>query len=146
MRELIVQAIQSQLPRHKALQIIEEYNAIDPLHFVECLYEWIKLHVMVIDEFEELLISPIIMLNNIDDLGKSSGDCDDVAMLSASILASIGADTQLVAVFPDSDGSFMHVITRYRFPGMQDFADFDATIPVDAVPYPNHVLIENIIS
>ncbi len=83
----------------------------------------------IIDEFEELLTSPLLMLAEIEATGRASGDCDDLAMLSASILASIGADVRFIAVGELEDGGFSHVFTQYRFPEWPDWIDFDVTIP-----------------
>lgn len=127
-----------------ALQIISGAFVTDPTMIVEALWFWIKMHVTIIDEFEELLISPITMIREIEEKGQSAGDCDDITMLAASIIASAGAETQIKAVFPQSDGSFAHVITAFRFPGMRNFVDFDPTSEDKEPVYPDKCLILDI--
>jgi transglutaminase-like putative cysteine protease len=145
MKRLTIEAIHSQAPRHAALDLIRSDHVSDPKIFAAVLYNWIRTVVIIVDEFEELLISPLIMLEQIRDIGATSGDCDDVAMLAASMLASMGAEVRLVACFPQSDGSYAHVLTRYRFPREENFTDFDATILFPPA-YPEDVLSIDIIS
>jgi hypothetical protein len=90
--------------------------------------QWICNYVSIADEFEDLLQSPLVMLRHIDRDGQAFGDCDDMAMLTASLLASMGAETKLVAEFPQTDGSYAHVICRYRFPHQDYFNDLDASM------------------
>jgi hypothetical protein len=127
MKRLVIEAIHSQVPRNIALSIVHS-GASNPDNLVLVLKNWIQVHVYLVDEFEELLISPVVMLDEILLSGKTSGDCDDVAMIAASMLASVGADTRLVAVFRQPDGSYGHVFCQYKFPRQDEWRDFDPTI------------------
>lgn len=142
MRRLTIEAIHSQLPRHIALDILQLDCSGDPARFVRALESWLRLRVTIIDEFEELLISPKIMIQQIWDKGRSAGDCDDLAMLSAAILASAGAETRFIAVGELTDGSFSHVFTQYRFPNWNDWQSFDITIPIARPPAGNFLIEE----
>jgi transglutaminase-like putative cysteine protease len=146
MKRLTIEAIHSQAPRQVALELIRGAHVADPSLFVDALRNWLLIHVDVIDEFEELLISPVLMLDDIDKNGRTGGDCDDIAMLAASILSSIGALTRFAACFPQSDGSYAHVFVQYKFPRDADFQDFDATIGYETPVYPADVLTVDVIS
>jgi transglutaminase-like putative cysteine protease len=104
------------------------------------------MHVTIVDEFEELLISPIVMISEIVQLGQTAGDCDDIAMLSASILSSIGAQTRLQARFRQPDGSFAHVFCQFQFPYDSGWSDFDPTIGYMPTVYTGETLTEDIVS
>jgi hypothetical protein len=145
MKRIVIEAIHSQIPRQAAINLIQSSHVPDPELFVACLRNWIEKHVTIVDEFEELLISPSAMIAQVSHIGQTFGDCDDVAMLSAAILASIGARVRLLAVFPQQDGSYAHVISQYAFGRDEDWHDFDGTISF--VPrYPADVLALEIIS
>lgn len=146
MKRLIIEAIHTQEPRYKAIELLRVEWVAEPEMFVHAILLWILTHVDIVDEFEEVLISPLIMIREIDRNGRTAGDCDDVAMLSAALLASVGAMTQLCACFPNGDGSFAHVFTRYKFPRQAEWMDFDATIGYNPPKYPADVLTVDIIS
>lgn len=129
-----------------ALDLIGSAYVTDSRLIAENLRYWLRVHVDIVDEYEELLVSPIRMIREIEDTGGTFGDCDDVTMLAASILASCGAEIKLVAVCPQPDGSFAHVILKYRFPRMEDFVDFDATRDDNYRGYPEQVLTLEVIS
>ena len=57
----------------------------------------------------EYVVSPTIMLKDWATNGKMNGDCDDVCLLMASMLVSVGIDTHVVAVKANSE-YFNHVI------------------------------------
>ena len=101
---------------------------------------------VIVDEFEEVCISPLVMINEIAETGRSAGDCDDIAMLAASLIAGIGAQVRFEARFPQPDGSFGHVFCQYKFPEQDDFADFDPTIGYMKTDYNGPVLREDVVS
>ncbi len=147
MKRLIIESIHSQKPRAVAVELIRADHVADPELFVNALLNWFMVRFNVIDEFEELLQSPELLIDNIMEFGSAWGDCDDAAMLAASILASVGAITQICATFPNPDGSYAHVIVRYKFPRQSEFNDFDPTLGYkQGLPYPADVLTMDIIS
>jgi len=103
-------------------------NPANPSMIVRALQNWILLHVDIVDEFEEVLISPVVLIQLIDAQGRAMGDCDDIAMLAASVIASAGAETWFIALDPAADGSYGHVAVAYAFPSDQEFYIFDPTI------------------
>jgi transglutaminase-like putative cysteine protease len=128
MKRLTIEAIHSQAPRYAALDLMRVEWVENPEIFAQALFNWILVRITIVDEFEELLISPIRLLAEIDRKGHAAGDCDDIAMLGASMLASVGAITRFAAVVPQPDGSFSHVIVQYRWKRDAPWVDFDPTI------------------
>jgi transglutaminase-like putative cysteine protease len=146
MKRLTVEAIHSQLPRYAAINLISGASIGNPELFVRALVLWIINRVKVVDEFEELLISPKIMLEEIGRQGYTAGDCDDMAMLAASMLASVGADVRFRAVYPLPDGSYRHVIVEYLFPGQPDWQSIDPRAGIGQKSYPEDSLTMDVIS
>jgi transglutaminase-like putative cysteine protease len=128
MKRLTLEAIHSQLPRQAVHSLLIYTSPADPPTFAAAVRNWILTCVDVVDEYEELLQSPAVLIAQIARDGRATGDCDDVAMLSASLLASLGAHTRFAAVNRAPDGSYEHVFVQYRFPRMESFVDFDPTL------------------
>lgn len=59
----------------------------------------------------ELFISPVVMLQDIENKGFTVGDCDDHVLLLNSMLGSIGIDAKPVAVKLFNPNYFDHVIS-----------------------------------
>ena len=146
MKRLVLEALQSQIPRTFALSLIGSGCIRNPDIFVSIFKRWILLHVTIVDEFEELLISPSVMIQQAVNSGQTYGDCDDIAMLAAAILSSIGAQTRLQARFKQPDGSYGHVFCQYLFPYETEWRDFDPTIGYCNFAYDGETLVEDIIS
>jgi hypothetical protein len=145
MKRLTIEAIHSQIPREAVIDIMGSGFVKDPATLVALVRRWLRIHFVIIDEFEELLTSPILMIEKIKRDGSAFGDCDDISMLGASLLCSAGILCRFAALFPQEDGSFAHVIVQYRFSYMDPWQDFDATI--NFIPeYPSDILTEEIIS
>ena len=146
MRRLIVESIQSQKPRNVVVYLMQSNMVSNPYALAEALRGWIIRHVTLMDEFEELLISPSILIDEIARKGSTVGDCDEIAMLAAAVLSSAGALVQLVACFPQLDTSYGHVFTRYKFPRQDAWVDFDPSIGYNQPVYPADVATVDIIS
>lgn len=143
MKRLTIQAIHSQEPRQIVSELITSGFCADPLDLTRALRFWILRHVAIVDEFEELLKSPRLMIQEIQSTGRTMGDCDDIAMLGAAVMGSAGLPVRFKAVFPTPDGSFAHVFTEHQLNGA--WYAFDPT--VSHVPvYPSDFLIEDITS
>lgn len=57
------------------------------------------------------------------------GDCDDITVAGAALLASIGADIQICTTAkPGSPFIFDHVFFRFRFPGFKQWVTFDPVL------------------
>lgn len=146
MKRLTVEAIQSQKPRDIVIGLFNWQYIENPEMFAMALYNWLKARLVIIDEFEELLQSPNILINQIQATGRAFGDCDDTAMLAASILASAGALVRFRAIEPAPDGSFGHVLTEYRFPRTDTWRVFDLTVPGNLVDTGGESVTMDIIS
>lgn len=132
MKRLTIEAIQSQRPREIIVSLIHHSYVQNPDLLAAALDHWLRLRFTVIDEFEELLRSPIVCLDEIELLGRTSGDCDDAAMLSAALLGSAGALINFRCIEIQPDGSYGHVLTQYKFPRRLEWQPFDITVPVSA--------------
>jgi transglutaminase-like putative cysteine protease len=146
MKRLTVESIQSQKPREVVVYLMQSNMVSNPYALSEALRGWIIRHVTLLDEFEEMLISPSALIDEIARDGRTQGDCDEIAMLSAAVLASAGALVQLIACFPQPDTSYGHVFTRYKFPRQDAWVDFDPSIGYNQPVYPADVLTVDIIS
>lgn len=69
-------------------------------------------------------------------LSDRQGDCDDKSILVASLLESIGHQTQLIAIGPRK-GAFSHVFAQVRNPRQPDPRQLDAWISLECTePWP----------
>lgn len=146
MKRLTIEAIQSQKPREIVTGLIHYSFVESPLLFAQALFNYLLIRVKIIDEFEELLRSPIIMIDEINYQGWTSGDCDDAAMLSASILASAGALTRFRAIEPQPDGSYRHVLCEFSFPRLDNWNVFDLTVGYNQVRIGSDSIVMDIVS
>lgn len=146
MRRLTIEAIQSQVPRDYVILILRGCYAQNPESLAIGLFHFLMQRIIIIDEFEEVLRSPLILLSEIEANGKTSGDCDDCAMLSASLLASAGAMVRFRAIERQLDGSYAHVFTEYKFPRRGEWLQFDITVSGRLLPVSDSDLFCNIIS
>lgn len=128
MKRLTIQAIYSPEVRSKAKSFLYFDGALGPHDYVNIVAGWIRRHIIIVDEFEEFLQSPIVLLDEIKQTGRAYGDCDDVAMLGAALLAIIGALVRFRAIGEQPDGSFAHVFVEYSFPRDAVWFPFDVTI------------------
>jgi len=128
MKRLTIQALQSQPIRKQAESLVYYDLASNPHDFARIVSGWIRRHIVIVDEFEEYLQSPIILVDEIREQGRAFGDCDDVAMLGAALLGSLGAFVRFRAIDEQTDGSFGHVFTEFAFPRDQQYYPFDPTI------------------
>lgn len=127
MKKLTLEALQSDEVRRAANDIITIYVAAGPLYFVEAVHAYILAYVRITDEFGETLISPLRMLREIKRFGRTSGDCDDVAMLAASLFAVMGFGVRFKAIGQTPRGWYSHVFVEYLIAGL-GWRPFDPTI------------------
>ncbi len=133
MKRLTIEAIQSQLPRDIVVSLIHHSYVHNPDLLVAALDHWLRLRFTIIDEFEELLRGPLLCLQEIELLGRTSGDCDDAAMLGAALLGSSGALIRFRCIEPQADGSFSHVLAQYKYPRRAEWSNFDITVAPGAI-------------
>jgi transglutaminase-like putative cysteine protease len=146
MKHLTVRAVQNQTARNQALDILRFTGASDPATLARAIFNWILTHVTVVDEYEELLIPPDEMIMTISRTGYACGDCDDVAMLSAALLCSVGAQCRFMAINRQADGSYGHVLTQYHFPKGDIWENFDPTVGYTVIRHNGDAVIMDIIS
>lgn len=84
--------------------------------------------VRLIGEPDEMLIAPNRLLEMIHE-GRGFADCDDVAMLAAALLLSIGIPARFKAVCRDPQaGHFRHVFTEYKLSDLEPWRPLDPTV------------------
>ena len=90
-------------------EIVRAVPAKDFRGQVERTFHWVKQHIRYVNDVRdvETLATPKATLE------VASGDCDDMAILLASLLESIGHPTRFVALGFD-DQNYSHVLTETR--------------------------------
>lgn len=94
---------------------------------VERTFHWVKQHIRYVNDVRgvETLATPKATLE------VAAGDCDDMSVLVASLLESIGHPTRFVALGFGDGNDFSHVLTETRL-GSQWLA-LDPTVPTSTV-------------
>lgn len=90
-------------------QIVFSVPAKDFRGQIDRTFHWVKTHIRYVNDVREVetLATPKATLE------VASGDCDDMAILLASLLESIGHPTRFIALAFDND-NFSHVLTETR--------------------------------
>jgi transglutaminase-like putative cysteine protease len=97
--------------------------------------EWVRDHFVYRDEQQELIRTPIFML---EDMGRTSGthvvglegDCDDIATFISAGICVLGLPARLVAIRHDqNDPNFQHVFAQANESGQ--WITLDPTIDTD---------------
>lgn len=120
--------------RQKALDLLSAYRSRDPRDFARAVEVFVRSSVVLVDEPEEMLIDPGIMLQEIDALGTAYGDCDDASMLAAVLLYSGGIPVRFKAIKQAPDGSYQHVFTEYMLRGDAGPRWIPLDTTIDTVP------------
>lgn len=100
--------------RGLAVLISGSVYAQNRAELARALSDWVRMHVHVYSEPEELLYHPLRLVEAIQAQGYVAGDCDDAAILLGSLLSSVGIPARFKAAFEAPDGSFGHVFTEYH--------------------------------
>lgn len=80
----------------------------------------------------ELLKSPHVMLNEWRLSGEATGDCDDAAILSASVALAMGLRVRWILLAFTPSGPYKHVYAEAWDRGR--WVDFDVTRPAQFPP------------
>jgi len=133
MRGLVHASLAQPLPVETAGVIIGPYgvecSGLRALAIREFLGEYVS---FVPDPVgHELLRSPGYLLERIRDVGYASGDCDDVAILGASLGMAVGLPARFVLLGFARDLPFTHIYTELWT--SEGWAELDTTAP-DPVP------------
>jgi hypothetical protein len=130
--------------RETAIDIVRSMYCGSPSDYVQAVDMFCRRSIMLIHEADEILIDPLKMLADIEQ-GRAAGDCDDVAMLSAALLFSLGIETRFKAVFPHEAGHYQHVFTEYRLVPGGPWMPLDSTIGWNESPeYPPDWIIKEV--
>lgn len=141
MRNLVWEALLQTVTRETALNIITGLCASGPGEAAGAIDTFLRV-VTLIGEPDEMLISPGRLLDMIEK-GSAYADCDDVAMLAAALLASIGIQTRFKAVMRDfRGGHFRHVFTEYKLGEHEPWRPLDPTVTGLKVYGPDCLILE----
>ena len=102
------------LPEIRAAALVIAGSGVDhdEMGHVARLFSWVQRKlVYVSDPFNaELIVTPDVLLVEIDRDGSASGDCDDHVLLYAALAESLGIRTTPVAVKTPDSAVWNHVI------------------------------------
>ena len=121
LNELAFQYAQNPAVRSAAIQILHHFrvgnNQVSKQ--VSAFTQWVKGNVVYVGDPEdaEYVISPIVMIRNIEESGKAYGDCDDHALLLGTLIKSVGVPCKIIGVSLNDPNRYDHVIVSVRLNG-----------------------------
>lgn len=104
------------LTRETALTLVSSWRPRSVADGVRRIRAWVRRHMRLINEPVEILHGPGWMLDQIWNQGFVYGDCDDCAILSATIGLGLGLPSRFVAVRPPGAWEYIHVFTEFSDP------------------------------
>jgi len=110
MAELTRQAQLDPIVRTAALRLWPASGK--PVEFGAQVRAWVRRNVRYVGEFYETLTPPDWMLHQMESGGRAFGDCDDMAMLAAALIACLGFPVRFTAVKPEGSGDYVHVFAE----------------------------------
>lgn len=99
--------------RQLALEIAGIIGVVTQADYVRAVDHWVRNHIRMIDEPDEILTDPVYMIHRIAEAGFVWEDCDGSSLLTASLLAVAGIQVRFKAILERPDGSFGHVFTEF---------------------------------
>ena len=119
-----------------ATKILQIYNTPSHQYKDEALNigEFVQKHVRYVRDprDHELLQDPVMMIEQIDKQGFTSGDCDDMALLIATLLLSVGHNPLFRTVrYQNDSGNYNHiyvVVYDRNYPGPTERIVLDAIL------------------
>jgi hypothetical protein len=142
MAHAIRSAAMNEWVHYFAVDMVRQTYAGSKEDWIQAVKAFCLQNVMLVDEPEEILIEPVRMLHDIQ-AGRGAGDCDDITMLAATLLAALGVRTRLKAVFRAPEGHFQHVFLEYLLRAGEPWRPIDLTIYGIPV-YPPDYIVEDI--
>jgi transglutaminase-like putative cysteine protease len=124
MRDLVRQGKKSPKIRQQALALTQHLKQKDKVGEVHALFEFVRDHIRYVRDVHE--VETLHTAERV--LEQRAGDCDDKAVLLASLLESIGYPTRFLAM-GRKPGYFEHVIVETR-----PFGNWIALETTNAVP------------
>lgn len=134
MRRLVLHSLSEPLPVETAALIITPYCTTCPAEVALAIREFLATYFRFVPDpvGHELLRAPTYLLEQINKVGHASGDCDDVAILGASLGMAVGLPARFVILGFDPNAPFSHVYTElYTSQGWQEL---DTTAPEQFPP------------
>ena len=141
MSEIINKSFQNWRIRELAVNITKDLPARDEYNEVMSIYEWVRNNTRFVRDPRgtELLHSPLVALDKIAMGDKFSGDCDDLSILLASLIKSIGYPIALRIASYKEDKCFSHVYVLVKVKGQ--WISLDPILPQE---YNAHFELPNI--
>ena len=118
--------------RSRALMICSGIAGRDSAAQIRAIRGWLSQRFVFTRDPDgaEGLFAPWVLLQDIATTGAAHGDCDDAAMLGASLGRSLGLRAQLVTVAFQKDAPMAHVYAELSAPAMgSPWTDLDVTAP-----------------
>lgn len=84
----------------------------DRVVFGRQVRKWVRRNVVYVGEFYESLTPPDWLLHQMESGQRAFGDCDDMAMLAAALIASLGIPVRFTAVMPEGGDEYVHVFAE----------------------------------
>jgi transglutaminase-like putative cysteine protease len=128
MSEMVRESARDPAVRRAALDLVQTYYASSYDDFVNGVRSLFLRNFRWIDEPDELITPPGRLLRSIQESGCAWGDCDDGAVLAASLFYALGFAVRFRAILEAPDGSFQHVFTEFRAPQSDLWRVFDPSI------------------
>jgi len=99
--------------RQKAVSILNAYNvkSNDYVNEAYAIGDWVKTHIPYVKDAAnaEQLFDPVMLLDQ-ERRGEARGDCDDMSMLIATLLLSIGHNPYFRAIrYSNNSGPYSHI-------------------------------------
>lgn len=142
MQTLVDQSFADPVVRQKAVDIVRFVTPRDYIAMSSAIRQWLADHIRFLrdPEGKELSYSPRLMIRAINDYGITNVDCDDAAVLAASLGRSVGLRARFSLIgFVKPDASLSHVFTELAGPSAsapwveQDVTRAAREIPVDMI-------------
>lgn len=141
MARLVREGATDPLVRETASQIVAGVDGRNPVAQASAIRSWLAGHFQFLRDplGAELLHTPRLMLTRIMQSGTVRADCDDAAILGASLARSIGLRTRFVVVgFLASNAPFRHVwaeASASSGPQAGQWVEFDVTRQAQQIPW-----------
>ncbi len=128
--------------RSIATDIATGFGISGPSDAVRAVEWFVRDKFVFIDEPDELLIDPVVMVNELLENNRIRGDCDDSSMFAACLIYNIGIPVRFKAIQKAPDGSFQHVFIEYFERGFERWIPVDPTIKGIPVYASNDYIME----
>lgn len=134
MSALVKGGKKSGVVRAKALELTQHLRQKDRLGEIQALWFFVKNNIRYVRDINgvETVHTPEQVLR------QESGDCDDKALLLASLLESIGHPSAFIAIGTQQPGKFSHVMAATRM-GATKWIPLETTEPVSFGWFPPNV-------